>query len=154
MYTFLNKLLEIERRFFLKYSPKDAPAYTKLIYQKYLLDFMRVSCRIRAYGDDRLMTIKIPFTGISKIELEFKIPNVVFSALNLIPGKCLSKQRSFRYIDGMEWTTDIFLSTNHKPIVEVELPNENYKLEIPDWVGEEVTGNPKYYNSNIARRIK
>lgn len=61
----------------------------------------------------------------------------------------------FRYtckIDDLTWEIDEFLGDNTGLVIaEVELPEENYPIILPDWIGKEVTGDTQYYNSNLVK---
>lgn len=53
--------------------------------------------------------------------------------------------------DGLTWEVDEFVGVNKGLVIaEVELDSENQTFDKPDWVGEEITGDPRYYNANLV----
>ena len=91
--------------------------------------------------------------GASRSEFEYPVP--VADARQMLAELCgdrvLSKTRYRRRRGDHEWEIDVFHGANDGLIVaEVELRSETDHPEIPDWVREEVTGDPRYYNANLV----
>jgi CYTH domain-containing protein len=64
----------------------------------------------------------------------------------------IEKTRYKIELAGLIWEVDEFAGENQGLIVaEVELPDENYSLELPDWIGQEVSDQPRYFNSNLVQ---
>jgi len=65
-------------------------------------------------------------------------------------GSLIRKTRYRRQYQGHEWEIDVFHGDNSGLVIaEVELEKEDQTIVLPDWVGEEVTGDPRYYNANL-----
>ena len=64
----------------------------------------------------------------------------------------IEKTRHHVIVDGREWVVDVFDGDNAGLVVaEVEFEGEAQAIELPDWAGEEVTGDPRYLNVNLAK---
>jgi len=71
--------------------------------------------------------------------------------LELVDGPRIEKIRHRITVAGMLWEVDEFLGDNAPLVVaEIELPNEDHPFEKPDWLGEEVTHDSRYFNSALA----
>ncbi|WP_051522783.1 CYTH domain-containing protein [Porphyromonas cangingivalis] len=71
--------------------------------------------------------------------------------LSISGENVISKKRHHIRHDGMLWEVDVFEGDNEGLVLaEVELPDETADVSIPEWIGEEVTGSPEYYNSYLA----
>lgn len=108
--------------------------------------------RIRIAGQTATLTVKTRNCGAVRHEWEYRIPfedaREMFSAAVHV----VHKRRFFvTGSDGFQWEVDQFLG-RHAPLVvaEVELPAVDTPVELPSFVGEEVTGDARYYNSNLA----
>jgi adenylate cyclase len=110
--------------------------------------------RIRIAGTTGYLTFKTKTVGISRNELEVEIP--LDQATRLLDQVCQQPQiEKYRYrieIGDLVWEVDDFQGENRGLILaEVELQDENQIVTIPDWIGEEVTGDRRYYNSKLAK---
>ena len=149
---------EIERKFILFKIPKDLP--TLKIKQGYLqLDkncTIRVRSSISSTGINDTLTIKGPSnsSGMSRYEFETKISSK--DSINLFKicyKPIIEKTRHIYIYKNMKWELDEFHKENQGLLIgEVELERENIEFDIPDIVKEEVTGQPKYYNSILQKR--
>ena len=148
--------LEIERKFLVRVIPDLAPKATFCITQGYILDLFGVVVRIRKSNRDGFITIKRD-TGTNSLgvhEYEYSIPEWVASFLLRFSflGK-IEKIRKNILFKGHMFELDIFQGHNAGlAIVEVELEDENEVVDLPYWVGEEVTGKQQYFNKNLAKR--
>ena len=145
---------EIERKFLLKddkASLKGIKSW-EMIEQGYLKMHSPV-VRIRTYGKTGYITIKYnrSESGLGVDEYEYKIPLV--EALQML-SICKGRIKKCRYLytaeDGHVWELDEFYLDNDGLVVaEIELESEDEKFTIPDFIGKEVTGDPKYFNNNL-----
>ncbi|KAA3662052.1 MAG: adenylate cyclase, partial [Calditrichaeota bacterium] len=85
---------------------------------------------------------------------EYEIPTEDANLMldNLCERPLIEKTRYKIALDGLTWEIDEFAGDNQGLIVaEVELQDENQQFEKPDWIGEEVSGDPRYFNSNLIK---
>ena len=98
------------------------------------------------------MTIKGLSVGATRPEYEYEIP--FDEAKELLDNFSISELSKIRYkliFDNKIWEVDEFLGDNSALIVaEIELTSEDENFDIPAWVAQEVTGDEKYYNSNLT----
>jgi CYTH domain-containing protein len=151
-----NKNLEIERKFlvdeekFLQIKDKYKSVEVR---QGFMFEDNEKLVRIRTFGKKGFMTVK--GSGlISRKEYEYEIP--FGDAVDLIVDYCeknfIVKSRYIIPYKGHTWEVDVFFGHNGGLIVaEIELDSENESFEKPDWIKEEVTGDSKYYNCNLAK---
>jgi CYTH domain-containing protein len=109
--------------------------------------------RVRTINDKGYLTIKGLTVGASRMEFEYEIPRQDADLLLDICEKPLIEKTRFKVEEGgIVWEIDEFLGENQGLIVaEVELESENQEFPKPDWVLEEVTGDPRYFNSNLIK---
>jgi CYTH domain-containing protein len=146
---------EIERKFLLK-NDQWRTLGTGLRYcQGYIMTQQQgKTVRVRIAGDRGFLTLKNKSKGFSRAEFEYEIP--LADAQTLLETLCdsplIDKIRYKIPIDPLVWEVDEFLGDNAGLIMaEVELTTETDAIAIPDWIGEEVTGDPRYYNSTLAQ---
>ncbi|RYZ78810.1 MAG: CYTH domain-containing protein, partial [Moraxellaceae bacterium] len=120
--------------------------------QGYLSRSKECTVRIRIAGDQGFLTIKGATVGASRTEFEYDIPLVDARAmLAMCDGPLIEKYRRNILYDGMVWEVDEFLGENQGLVVaEIELESETQAFAKPDWIGEEVTQDSRYYNSNLS----
>lgn len=145
--------IEIERKFLIKKKPFSIAKRSLKINQGYIINEKSKVIRVREKGDDYFLTIKGNNIGISRLEYDFPISKE--DAKELIFHFCkttlIEKTRHYIEHKGHTWEVDEFHGKNNGLIVaEIELESEDEKFEIPDWVGEEVTQDDRYYNMNLA----
>ncbi|MCK9417666.1 CYTH domain-containing protein [Candidatus Dojkabacteria bacterium] len=153
---------EIERKFLVNVEnfqfAKDLSKCLIIeIIQGYLSDDKNKVVRIRlekTFKDVAYITIKSSVTGISRDEFEYEIPYNDGLELIKLCDKVIEKTR-YKYYPVVNlksyWEIDIFKGDNEGLIVaEIELENEDEVFYKPDWILEEVTGDPIYYNSNLV----
>ena len=110
--------------------------------------------RVRTVDKRGFLTIKGLSTGASRIEYEYEIPFIEADSMleTLCEKPFIEKKRYEIEFHGLIWAVDEFFEENQGlVIVEVELETEDQHYEKPVWVGEEVTGDPKYFNSNLVK---
>jgi len=110
--------------------------------------------RVRLEGEVSKLTIKGEKTGPSGKEFEYEIPfdDAVFILENLCFKPLIEKKRYKVYYSGFSWDVDEFFGDNEGLVIaEIELDRIDQKFNKPPWVGENVTGDPKYKNANLVR---
>jgi len=147
---------EIERKFLVKEGYKQFAFTHTRITQGYLSSFPERIVRVRINGDKGFITIKgvSNLSGMSRYEWEKEIP--VHEARELLalcePG-IIDKTRYLVQVSKFTIEVDEFYGENEGLVVaEVELSSEEELFEIPNWLGEEVTGDKRYYNSKLAKK--
>jgi len=147
--------IETERKFLVKGEFRHLAVEEIRITQTYLSIDQDKTIRIRIANNKAFITIKGRSIGnsISRNEWEFQIP--VSDATEImklcIDGK-IDKTRYLIPVGKHSFEVDVFHDKNEGLIIaEIELSSDDEKFEIPDWLGEEVTGNPNYYNANLIK---
>jgi CYTH domain-containing protein len=145
---------EIERKFLLKSDAWRALAEGTMYRQGYLNSAKERTVRIRTVGAKAFLTIKGLTVGATRSEYEYEIPSDECNAMldNLAEKPLIEKKRYKIAKGGLTWEIDEFFGDNKGLIVaEVELASEEQAYEKPEWVGEEVTGDPRYFNANLIK---
>jgi CYTH domain-containing protein len=146
---------EIERKFLVKGEFRHLSTGSYDITQAYIAVEPGKTIRIRITDNKAFLTIKTPMLPYSFIrnEWEYEIPreDAVEMLKICVPGKVI-KTRYLIPAGERQFEVDVFHDRNEGLIIaEIELGSETEKFEIPAWLGEEVTGNPAYYNSNLIK---
>lgn len=144
---------EIERKFLLKNADwKKFADVGVSIKQGYLNSSQELTTRIRTKGNQGFITIKGKTEGISRAEFEYKIPlEDALNLLKLCQNSIIEKTRFEVKIDTKVWEIDVFEGENQGLIVaEIELSSETETFEKPEWLGEEVSFENKYFNACLA----
>lgn len=146
--------LEIERKFLVnheKWAVAEKPK-AEFYRQGYLLTDPSKTIRVRATDTKGFMTIKGKSERATRAEFEYEIPKE--EAIQLLDMFAVSDLTKYRYkviFAEKLWEVDVFLDENEGLIVaEIELSSEDESFELPEWAAEEVTGEKKYYNSNLS----
>ena len=145
---------EIERKFLVKGEAWKSLAKGTGYRQGYLNSVKERTVRVRTVGDQGFLTIKGITRGASRTEYEYPIPLADAEAmLNDLCEKPLIEKNRYKIKDrNLTWEVDEFFGENQGLIVaEVELESENQSFEKPDWIGKEVTGDPRYFNANLIK---
>lgn len=144
--------LEIEHKFLVKNdSYRHSATVSYRISQGYLCRQPERTVRVRTKDDRGFLTVKGKNHGASRAEFEYEISREdAEKMLEMCEPPILSKTRYIVPFGGHIWEVDEF-SGNRAGLItaEIELSEEGESFIIPDFVGEEVTGNPIYYNSNL-----
>ena len=147
--------MEIERKFLLRNDDWRKSVTNRIhIKQGYICSDIDRVVRIRITDSKAFITIKGKATQISHTEFEYEIP--VKDAEEMYSLFCqkanLEKYRNIVFYKNHKWEIDEFAG-RHQGLVfaEVELQSEDEAIEFPDWIGQEITGIPKYYNSNLVK---
>jgi len=146
---------EIERKFLVKEGFKQfAFTYTRIV-QGYLSSVPERIVRVRINGDRGFITIKgiSNFSGVTRYEWEKEISvSEAHELLELCEPGIIDKTRYLVQVGKYTYEVDEFYGQNQGLIVaEVELSSEEELFEKPAWLGEEVTGDKRYYNSQLAK---
>jgi CYTH domain-containing protein len=143
---------EIERKFLLSGDAWRNLAEGVPYRQGYLTTNKQRTVRVRTVGERGYLTIKGISVGNARAEYEYEIPtrdaNEMLDALCERP--IIEKDRYTISVGEVIWEVDEFKGINQGLIVaEVELSSEDQQVDLPDWVGEEVSGDPKYFNASL-----
>lgn len=122
------------------------------ICQGYLNRDKERTVRVRLEGEKATLTIKGLNTGVTRNEYEYPISvSDALELLKLCDGPVLEKNRYTVICNELIWEVDEFLGENEGLIVaEVELKSEDQSFDYPEWVGQEVSTDPRYFNSNLC----
>ena len=146
---------EIERKFLVAGDSWRALAVGQPYCQGYIATaHIGQSVRIRTVGNQGYLTIKGPVRGLSRAEFEYKIPVEDAQEMleTLCPHPLIEKTRYRLPVDDVVWEIDEFFGENAGLVVaEVELSSEDQQIVLPAWVGQEVTGEARYYNASLAK---
>ena len=142
---------EIERKFLVTNDDwKSAPA--TYFCQGYLNRDKDRTVRIRIAGEKGILTVKGKTVGASRKEFEYEVPlEDAKQMLDLCEKPLIEKNRRVIQFESMDWEVDEFLGENKGLVVaEIELESESQQFKKPDWIGEEVTEDPRYFNSRLS----
>lgn len=143
---------EIERKFLVEDdSFKEMAVSSEDIEQGYLCTDPDSTVRVRIKGKRAYITVKSRNQGAVRNEWEYQIPeDDAHEMLECCRG-ILGKRRYIVPYDGLVWEVDVFRG-RHSGLVlaEVELDREDARVSLPPFVGVEVTGDPRYYNSVLS----
>ena len=144
---------EIEKKFLI--TSEDWRGLAEGIHycQGYLSTEKDRTVRVRTINEKGFLTIKGRAIGETRLEFEYEIP--VEDARELLRELCqkplIEKTRYKIPFDGFTWEVDEFTGENQGLIfAEIELKYEGEKFTQPHWIGQEVTGEPRYYNANLV----
>lgn len=145
--------IEIERKFLVIRHKLPALQNGTLIQQAYIPTTNNTTVRIRLAGEQALLTIKTRAINLTRLEYEYSIP--VADAREILDEVCsahlVEKQRYLVQHAGLTWEVDVFQGSNDGLIVaEVELEQEDQRVDLPPWAGEEVSHDLKYNNRSLA----
>jgi len=145
---------EIERKFLVKGDEWKKLGKGTVYRQGYLSTVKERVVRVRTIDDKGYLTIKGINRGATRLEYEYEIP--LQDANEMLDELCerplIEKTRYVVPYAGLKWEIDEFAGENEGLVfAEVELTDENQKIELPDWIGEEVTDDPRYFNSNLIK---
>ena len=144
---------EIERKFLVTGDAWRELAEGTMYRQGYLSTVEDRTVRVRTAGAKGYFTVKGITVGATRTEFEYEIP--VADADTMLDELCIrpliEKTRHKIPFDGLVWEVDEYAGDNDGLVVaEVELSHEDQELRLPNWIGEEVTSDPRYYNANLV----
>jgi CYTH domain-containing protein len=146
--------LEIERKFLVTKNNWRNGQGT-MYRQGYLNSDENRNVRVRVIDHRGYLTVKGISQGATRVEYEYEIPKPDAEAMldNLCERPLIIKKRFKIEFKGFVWEVDEFLGENQGLIIaELELESETQTFIKPEWIGVEVTGDPKYFNSNLIHR--
>jgi adenylate cyclase len=146
---------ETERKFLVKGEFKHLSVRSSEITQRYIVRGPDKTIRVRIADDEAFLTIKSRITpgSLTRNEWEFPIPpdDATNMAAICLPGKII-KTRYYIPQGNHTFEVDVFHDKNEGLIIaEIELSSEDEQFEKPEWLGEEVTDQPGYYNANLIK---
>ncbi len=148
--------IEIERKFLVNHEQWEqlVKPVGEFYRQGYLLTDPKKTIRVRQTSDKGFLTIKGISVGATRAEYEYEIP--IEEAKELLDQFAVAELSKVRYkiaIENHIWEVDVFSGNNQGLIVaEIELKSEDEKFVLPAWIDREVTGEEKYYNSNLVTK--
>jgi adenylate cyclase len=146
---------EIEHKFtVVNDSWKQTVTRSARFRQGYMGTDEKASVRIRLEDDKANINIKSATLGIQRMEYEYQIP--VDDANEMLNSLChkpiIEKTRYFVPYKGKTWEVDVFEGDNDGLVVaEIELNDENESFELPEWAGEDVSHDTRYYNVCLVK---
>lgn len=166
---------EIERKFLTTADTYRQLASGTFYHQGYIPTQNGMTVRIRIAGERAFSTFKDHAIGLTRHEFEYEIP--VEDAKQMLSLMCTQPQiEKHRYViplasctdaagnpctatlpdgtpvEGLHWEVDEFHGDNEGLVVaELEVPSEEVSFTLPAWIGEEVTGDHRYYNSQLCK---
>lgn len=147
--------IEIERKFLVKGDAWKADAAGVLYRQGYLSTDKARTVRVRIAGERAFLTVKGLAAGLARAEFEYDIP--LADAAEMLDQLCLKplieKRRYMVAYRGLSWEIDEFLGANLGLVVaEVELDRADQAIDLPDWIGQDVSEDARYFNSSLIAR--
>ena len=146
--------IEIEKKFLVRGDVWKALAAPVLLRQGYLSSTPERVVRVRIEGASAMLTIKGRTTGATRGEWEYALPleDATVFLDSLCEKPIIEKYRYRIDYRGFIWEVDEFLGDNAGLVVaEIELESEDQPFERPEWIGDEVTNDPRYYNASLIR---
>ena len=146
---------EIERKFLVKSDAWRAQADEgRLIRQGYLSSNSKATVRVRSFDDrEAVITLKGKISGIVRPEYEYPIPiEDARELLDMAQPQVLEKRRFHVPQGELTWEIDVFEGRHQGLVIaEIELDSDTQQVELPEWLGEEVSHDERYYNATLAR---
>jgi adenylate cyclase len=146
--------LEIERKFLLSGSAwRGEVQQRRLLRQAYLANTGRCSIRVRVAEQQAWLSVKAMTPGVARAEYEVQIPVTDATEMleRLREGAIVEKWRHIVPHAGHDWEIDEFLGDNAGLVIaEIELESEDEGFARPEWLGDEVTHDPRFYNFRLA----
>lgn len=150
---------EIEYKFVVRDKSCLEMAVSKTYYrQGYIPTVNGMTVRVRIAGEKGYVTFKDHAVGMTRHEFEYEVP--VADAEQMLTLMCEHPQiEKYRYVipydlttSQLHWEVDEFLGENEGLVVaELEVPDESFPIVTPAWIGDNVTGDHRYYNSALTR---
>lgn len=143
---------EIERKYLVTpgmWVPASAGTH---FVQGYLNSQKERVVRVRIEGDQARLTIKGLTTGLTRLEFDYPIPLADATVMleQLCERPLIDKHRHVETFRGLTWEIDVFHGDNEGLVIaEVELTSEIDVVVLPPWAGDDVSGDPRYFNSNL-----
>jgi len=149
----MNMGMEIEHKYLVNGEDYKSMACGKSeIKQGFLSRVPERVVRVRVRGDEGFITIKGKGSGAAHPEFEYAVPiDDAQQMMALCEPPIIEKTRYIVVHDGNRWEVDEFHGKLQGLVIaELEVPSEDYRFALPPFVGEEVTGDPRYYNAQLG----
>lgn len=145
--------VEIERKYLVNKAKWRATSAGTPYRQGYLSAGGDITVRVRIAGDTAWVTLKGPTRGLSRAEFEYPIP--LNDAEEMLQTLCrqplIEKTRYHVEYQGHVWDVDVFHGANAGlMLAEIELDSESETFAEPPWLGREVSGDSRFFNSTLA----
>ena len=143
---------EIERKFLVSGDAWRSLGKGTTFRQGYLSTVKERTVRVRVVGDQGVRSVKGIAVGAVRTGFEYVIPGPDAEAVldELCERPLIEKTSYVIEAAGLTWEVDEFSGANEGLIdAEVELEDEDQELGVPEWIGEEVTADPRYFNANL-----
>lgn len=147
--------IEIERKFLVQSNDwKKYITSKQSIIQAYMNNQKNGNVRVRTKGDKAYITIKGKSEGLKRLEFEYEIPfDDAIQIIEMSEYSIIQKTRYEIKLDGLVWEIDVFEGDNDGLIIaEVELNSENQNIELPLWIGKEVSDDIRYFNLSLVHK--
>jgi adenylate cyclase len=146
---------EIERKFLVRGDAWRAEATATPCRQGFLSTEPERTVRVRVADSRGLLTVKGKTIGARRAEYEYEIP--LADAQRMLDTLCkrplIEKTRYTLVVGRHTWEIDVFEGDNAGLVVaEIELQREDEEFNRPEWLGDEVTGDPRYFNSSLVHK--
>ncbi len=147
--------VEIERKYLVKSMDwkEKADAGTRVL-QGYLANTEKAAIRVRVAGKQAWLTLKSASSGIRRLEFEYPLPLADAEQMldELCQGQVIHKTRYRLFLGCHIWEIDVFHDANEGLVLaEIELENEEESFTLPGWLGQEVSGDKRYYNAYLSQ---
>ena len=146
---------EIERKFLVASDGWRAAADAgEELLQGYLSSNAKATVRVRIFDGKRaVLTLKGPAEGYTRAEFEYEIPLQDARELMELARPHVIEKRRFAVRHGaMVWEVDVFAGQHAGLVIaEIELDEETQVIDLPDWIGREVSDDGRYYNASLSR---
>jgi len=146
--------IEIERKFLVEGNQWKSLAIGIYYRQGYLVRDPDTTVRVRIAGSSGFLTIKGRVDHLARPEFEYDIPiDEAREMLDLWCGQQVIEKNRYRILYGhCIWEVDEFLGENAGLVIaEIELSSVEQGFDRPEWVGDEVSGDIRYYNSYLVK---
>ncbi|MHB1543662.1 MAG: CYTH domain-containing protein [Gammaproteobacteria bacterium] len=147
--------LEIERKFRVRSDEWRAFATREIpIRQGYIAHGPHLVVRVRLTDTDARLTVKAEAAGLVREEFEFEMkPSDAQRLLDGHVNGCVIEKKRYVIPDsGLIWEIDVFEGYNQGLVIaEVELESEGQVFKRPQWIGNEITGEQRFYNNSLAK---
>ncbi len=148
-------MIEIERKFLvLSEKLPDLTSFKKCaLKQGYITSSDENTVRIRILDDDAILTIKGKTIGLTRAEFEYPVAKEHgHEMLKLCDSRLIEKTRYFIPQEKHTWELDYFSGKLEGLVLaEIELDSEDEAIELPNWIGSEVSQDARYFNSNLSK---
>lgn len=146
--------IEIERKYLVKDpSFKELSVSKHRLIQGYLNRDPYRTVRVRLKDDKGYITVKGKTIGETRLEFEYEIPHEdALELMELCESPVIDKTRYIVPFGNFLWEVDEFHGKlDGFTLAEIELPGVDTEFNIPTFIGKDVTGDPRYYNSNLHK---